>query len=95
MADLAIRLIPFDSRGATQVRLVTVSATPPVAGAVLQASSATAAAWTSPRTGYTNAMTGTADRATAYATTTITLEQLARRVKAMEDDLLALGVLKV
>ncbi len=39
------------------------------------------------KTGYTNLMTGTANRATAYATGTITLIQLAERVKAMEDDL--------
>lgn len=44
-------------------------------------------------TGYTNAMTGTADRATAYATGTITLIQLAERVKALEDDLIAHGLI--
>lgn len=36
-------------------------------------------------TGY-GAMTGTANRATVYDTSTITLEQLAQRVKAMQDD---------
>lgn len=40
-----------------------------------------------PKTGYTNLMTGAANRATAYDTATITLVQLAERVKAMEDDL--------
>lgn len=44
-------------------------------------------------TGYTNAMTGTANRATAYATGTITLVQLAERVKAIEDDLLTHGLI--
>lgn len=44
-------------------------------------------------TGYTNAMTGTANRATAYATGTITLIQLAERVKALEDDMLAHGLI--
>ncbi len=39
------------------------------------------------KTGYTNLMTGTANRATAYDTSTITLVQLAERVKAIEDDL--------
>ena len=42
-------------------------------------------------TGYTNAMTGTADRATAYDTSTITLQQLAERVKALQDDLTTRG----
>lgn len=45
------------------------------------------------RTGYTNAMTGTADRATAYDTSTITLVQLAERVKAIEDDLTTHGLI--
>lgn len=39
------------------------------------------------KTGYTNLMTGTANRATAYDTSTITLQQLAERVKAIQDDL--------
>lgn len=39
------------------------------------------------RTGYTNLMTGVANRGTAYATGTITLIQLAERVKALIDDL--------
>lgn len=43
-------------------------------------------------TGYT-AMTGTADRATAYATSTITLVQLAERVKAIQDDLTTHGAI--
>lgn len=45
------------------------------------------------KTGYTNAMTGTANRATAYATSTITLAQLAERVKALQDDLTAHGLI--
>lgn len=45
------------------------------------------------RTGYTNAMTGTANKATAYATSTITLIQLAERVKALQDDLMSHGLL--
>lgn len=45
------------------------------------------------RTGYTNAMTGTADRATSYATSTITLPQLAERVKALQDDLTLHGLI--
>jgi hypothetical protein len=44
-------------------------------------------------TGYTNAMTGTADRGTAFNTATVTLQQLAQRVKALEDDLLAHGLI--
>jgi hypothetical protein len=48
---------------------------------------------TSRRTGYTNAMSGTADRATPYDTSTITLVQLAQRVKAIEDDLLTHGLI--
>ena len=40
-----------------------------------------------PTSGYTNAMTGTANRATLYDTSTITLIQLAERVKAIQDDL--------
>ena len=45
------------------------------------------------KTGYTNAMTGTANRATAYATSTITLVQLAERVKALQEDLTAHGLI--
>jgi hypothetical protein len=45
------------------------------------------------RTGYTNAMTGTAERATTLATSTVTLQQLAQRVKALEDDLIAHGLI--
>ena len=48
---------------------------------------------TSRRTGYTNAMTGTKDRATAYDTTTITLPQLAARVGALLDDLTTHGLI--
>lgn len=48
---------------------------------------------TTRRTGYTNAMTGTANRATAYDTATITLVQLAERMKAIEDDLILHGLL--
>lgn len=48
---------------------------------------------TSQRTGYTNAMSGTANRGTAYATSSITLQQLAERVKAIEDDLLTHGLI--
>jgi hypothetical protein len=44
-------------------------------------------------TGYTNAMTGTADRATSYATGTITLVQLAERVKAIQDDITTHGLI--
>ena len=44
-------------------------------------------------TGYTNAMTGTANRATAYDTATITLVQLAQRVKALTDDLRTHGLI--
>lgn len=44
------------------------------------------------KTGYT-AMTGTADRGTAYATSTITLQQLAERVKALQDDLTTHGLI--
>lgn len=47
------------------------------------------------RTGYTNAMTGTANRATAYDTSTITLVQLAERVKALQDDLTSHGMIGV
>lgn len=43
-------------------------------------------------TGYT-AMTGSADRATSYATSTITLQQLAERVKALQDDLTTHGLI--
>jgi len=44
------------------------------------------------KTGYT-AITGTADRGTAYATSTITLQQLAERVKAIQDDLTTHGLI--
>ena len=44
-------------------------------------------------TGYTNAMTGTKNRATAYATGTITLAQLAERVGALLDDLTTHGLI--
>lgn len=44
-------------------------------------------------TGYTNGMTGVANRATAYATGTITLQQLAERVKAIQDDLETHGII--
>lgn len=50
---------------------------------------------TARRTGYTLAMTGTANRATSYATSTITLEQLAERVKALQDDLSTHGLIGV
>jgi hypothetical protein len=43
-------------------------------------------------TGYT-AMTGVANRATAYDTSTITLPQLAQRVKALLDDLTTNGII--
>ena len=43
-------------------------------------------------TGYT-AMTNTLNRATAYDSTTITLAQLASRVKAIQDDLTAHGLI--
>ena len=49
---------------------------------------------TTRQTGYT-AMTGTADRGTAYATSTITLQQLAERVKALQDDLTTHGLIGV
>jgi hypothetical protein len=42
---------------------------------------------TARRSGYTN-MTGTANRATVYDTSTVTLIQLATRVKAIQDDLM-------
>jgi hypothetical protein len=48
---------------------------------------------TTRRTGYTNAMTGTANRATAYDTSTVTLVQLAERVKALQDDLTTHGLI--
>lgn len=48
---------------------------------------------TSRRTGYSNAMTGTANRATSYDTATITLVQLAQRVKALQDDLSTHGLI--
>lgn len=44
------------------------------------------------KTGYT-AMTGTADRAGAYDTSTITLQQLAERMKALLDDLTSHGLI--
>jgi hypothetical protein len=47
------------------------------------------------KTGYTNAMTGTKNRATAYATGTITLIQLAERVGAIQDDLTTHGLIGV
>jgi hypothetical protein len=50
---------------------------------------------TTRRTGYTNAMTGTANRATSYATSTITLVQLAERMKALLDDLTTHGIIGV
>lgn len=50
---------------------------------------------TTRRTGYTNAMTGTANRATAYDTSTITLVQLAERVKALLDDQTTHGLIGV
>jgi hypothetical protein len=48
---------------------------------------------TTRRTGYTNAMTNTVDRATAFDTTTVTLAQLASRVKAIQDDLTTHGLI--
>jgi len=45
------------------------------------------------QTGYTNPMTGTANRATSYATGSITLVQLAERVKALQDDLTTHGLI--
>ena len=48
---------------------------------------------TSRRTGYTNAMTGTADRSTPLDTSSVTLVQLAQRLKAIEDDLLTHGLI--
>lgn len=48
---------------------------------------------TSRRTGYTNAMTGTANRATTYDTATITLAQLAGRVMALQEDLTTHGLI--
>jgi hypothetical protein len=50
---------------------------------------------TSRQTGYTNAITGTANRATTYDTSTITLQQLAERVKAIQDDLTLHGLIGV
>jgi hypothetical protein len=44
-------------------------------------------------TGWTNTMTGTANKATAYDTSTITLVQLAERVKALTDMLRAHGLM--
>jgi len=46
------------------------------------------------KSGYV-AMTGAADRGTAYAVGTITLAQLAGRVKAIQDDLTSIGLLTV
>ena len=48
---------------------------------------------TARRTGYTNAMAGTANTATAYNTATITLVQLAERVKAIQDSLTTHGLI--
>lgn len=45
------------------------------------------------KTGYTNAMTGTKNRAAAYDTSTITLQQLAERVGALLDDLTTHGLI--
>lgn len=45
------------------------------------------------KTGYTNAMTGSADRATAYDTSTITTAQLAGRVMALLEDLTSHGLI--
>jgi hypothetical protein len=45
------------------------------------------------KTGYTNAITGTANRATSYDTSSITLVQLAQRVKALQDDLTSHGLI--
>lgn len=47
------------------------------------------------KTGYTNPMTGTSNRATAYDTSTITLVQLAERVRAIQQDLTAHGIIGV
>jgi hypothetical protein len=48
---------------------------------------------TARRTGYTNAMAGTANTATAYNTATITLVQLAERLKAIQDSLTTHGLI--
>jgi hypothetical protein len=48
---------------------------------------------TSRRTGFTNQMSGTADSTNAYDTDTITLVQLARRVKALQDALTTHGLI--
>ena len=48
---------------------------------------------TSRRTGFTNAMSGTANQGTAYNTATITLVQLAERVKAIQDALTTHGLI--
>lgn len=50
---------------------------------------------TARQTGYTNAMAGTKNRATAYNTGTITLVQLAERVGALLDDLTIHGLIGV
>lgn len=47
------------------------------------------------KTGYTNAWTGTPDKATGFATSTVTLAQLAGRVMAIQTDLLAHGLISV
>lgn len=46
-------------------------------------------------TGWTNQMTGTSNKATLYDTSTITLEQLSERVKALEDVLRYHGLIGV
>lgn len=48
---------------------------------------------TTRRTGYTFAWTGTSNRATAYDPSTITLVQLAQRVKAIQEDLTTHGII--
>jgi len=45
------------------------------------------------QTGYTNPMTGTADRSTSFDTSTVTLSQLAQRLKAIQDDLTTHGLI--
>ncbi len=40
-----------------------------------------------------SAMTGTADRSTAYSSSSVTLQQLAERVKALQDDLIQHGLI--
>jgi hypothetical protein len=48
---------------------------------------------TARRTGFTNQMSGTANQGTAYNTATITLVQLAERVKAIQDALTTHGLI--